>query len=53
MPHVVHSLCPPRGVAGRLHCRQQQTNQRGDDRNHHQQFNEREPMTSRGIAMGG
>jgi hypothetical protein len=44
LPHVAQALRPPRGLAGRLHRRQQEADQRGVDRNHHEQFDERETM---------
>ena len=46
LPHVAQALRSPRGLAGRLHRRQQEADQRGDDRDHHKQFNERERSPS-------
>ena len=39
---IVYTLRPPRGFAGGLDCRQQQCDQDADDRDHHQQLDERE-----------
>ena len=41
---VVLALRLPRGLAGRLHRRQQQRDQDADDRNHHQQFHQRKTV---------
>ncbi len=42
---IVAALRAASRFAGGLHRRQQQRNQHGDDRNHHQQFNERKSPT--------
>ena len=39
---VVDAMRAPRQFTGTLHSRQQQANQDADDRDHDQQFNERE-----------
>ena len=39
---IVAARTPPSGFTGRLHRREEQADQRGDDRDHHQQFNEGE-----------
>jgi len=39
---IVLALRSPRGVAGGLHCRQQQSDQDSDDGNYHQELDERE-----------
>ena len=44
---VVDALRPPRRLAGRLHGGQQQGDQDGDDRDHHQQLDQRETRTPR------
>ena len=43
---VVHALDPPRRLAGRLNGRQQQGDQDGDDRDHHQELDQREAGTA-------
>ena len=43
---VVDALDPPRRLAGRLDGRQQQGDQDRDDRDHHQQFDQREGRSS-------
>ena len=43
---VVYTLRPPGCFAGLLNCRKQQRNQDGDDRNHHQQFDQCETTTT-------
>lgn len=42
---VVHALRATRGLASRLHGREQQRDQDGDDGNHDQKLNEREAST--------
>ena len=42
---VVHALGPPRRLARRLHCRQEQRDQDGDDGDHHQKFDQGEGAT--------
>ena len=42
LPHLVAALHAAGGLPRRLYCGQQQRNQHADDRNHHQQFDERE-----------
>ena len=49
---VVPALHPPRGLAGALDRRQQEPDQRGDDRDHHKQLNERKTTTTRGSPPG-
>ena len=58
---VVDALRPPGGLAGRLHGGQEQGDQDGDDRDHHQQFDQgetagalddRDMRTSRKDARG-
>jgi len=39
---VVDALRPPRGLARRLDGRQEQGDQHGDDRDHHQKLDQRE-----------
>ena len=41
---MVRALRPPRGFAGGLHSRQQQSDQDSDDGNDHQQLDERESL---------
>ena len=41
LPEVVGALSAARSLAGRLNGRQQQRDQDADDRDHHQQFDER------------
>ena len=43
---IVHALEAPRGLACRLHGRQQQRNQDGNDCDHHQELDQREPRTT-------
>ena len=43
---VVAALGPPGGLARRLDGRQEQRDQHGDDRDHHQQLDQREAMGS-------
>ena len=38
---VVFALCPARRLSGLLNCGKEQRDQNRDDRNHHQQFNQR------------
>ena len=40
LPQATGALHPPGRFAGRLHRRQQGSDQRGDDRDHHQEFDE-------------
>ena len=42
LDEVVEALRPPRGLAGRLHGREQQRDQHGDDRDHDQQLDQGE-----------
>jgi hypothetical protein len=44
--HVVGALDAPGGVAHLLGGRQQQADEDGDDRDHHQQFDQRETQAS-------
>jgi hypothetical protein len=46
---MVLALSSPRGFAGGLHGRQQQSDQDSDDGNYHQQLDERE---ARAVATG-
>ena len=41
---LILALRSPGGFAGRLHSRQEQADQRGDDRDHHEEFDECEAM---------
>ena len=41
LPKIVRALRPPGRFAGRLNGRQQQRDQDADDRDHHQQLDER------------
>ena len=43
---IVGTLRPPRRFPGLLNGRQKQSDQHGDDGNHHQQFNERKPASA-------
>ena len=43
---VVDALGAAGGLAGRLHRRQQQADQHGDDRDHHQQLDQGEARTT-------
>jgi len=45
LPQVVRAGCAPRGLAGRLHRRQQQTDQHAENRDDNQQFDQRETRT--------
>jgi len=40
--HVVGALCAASRLAGRLHRREQERDEHPDDRNHHQQLDQRE-----------
>jgi hypothetical protein len=42
LPHLIGALRATGGFAGRLHRWQQETDERGDDRDHDEEFNERE-----------
>ena len=42
---IVDALRTTRRLSGRLHGWQQQRDQNGDDRDHHQEFNQRETAT--------
>jgi hypothetical protein len=44
---VVLALAARRGGADFLHCGDQQADEDGDDRDHHQQLDQREPMAFR------
>jgi len=44
LPEIVLTLHPAGALAGALDGGQEESDQRGDDRDHHQQFNERETM---------
>ena len=46
---VVDALRPPGRLAGRLHGGQQQGDQDRDDRDHHQELDEREAATKTGL----
>ena len=48
---VVHARGSTRGLSCRLHSRQQQANQRRDDRDHDQQFHEREAASARDVRV--
>ena len=48
---VVFTLSPPSGLTCLLHGGQQQCNQNGDDRNHHQQFNQSESRTGSSVRF--
>ena len=48
---VVDALGAAGGLAGRLHGRQQQADQDGDDRDHHQQLDQREAPSSSGLIL--
>ena len=46
-PHLLQvglASGPPGGLAGRLHRRQEQPDEHRDDRDHHEQLDERETM---------
>jgi len=43
LPEVVEATRAPGRFAGRLNCRQQKCSQDADDRDDHQQLNERKP----------
>src|SRR5207244_6655372 len=43
---VVDALGSSSGLAGRLDCGEQESDEDRDDRDHHQQFNERESATA-------
>ena len=45
LPHLIGALRTTGGFAGRLNRRQQEPDERGDDRDHDEEFNEREPAT--------
>ena len=47
---IVGTAHPSPSLAGRLHCRQQQADERADDGDHDQQFDEREALTNRGLS---
>jgi hypothetical protein len=42
LPHLIGALRATGGFAGRLNRRQQEPDERGDDRDHDEEFNERE-----------
>jgi hypothetical protein len=44
LAEVVHARNPAGGLTGGLHCRQQETNERRDDRDHHEELYECEGM---------
>jgi len=51
---VVDALHPPRGLAGGLHGRQEQGDQDANDRDHHEQLDQRETMRGEGrVARDG
>jgi hypothetical protein len=45
--HLIGATGTIGSLTGRLHGGQEQTDQRGDDRDHHQQFDEREASSLR------
>ena len=51
LPGVAEALGPPRSLPGGLDRRQQQRNQDADDRDDHQQFDERKPLSRRVRAL--
>jgi hypothetical protein len=46
LAEIALALRAPRGLAGRLDCGQQKCNQDSDDRDHDQEFNERESVSN-------
>jgi hypothetical protein len=42
--HVAHALRPPARLTGTLHGREQEADERGNDRDHDQEFDEREAL---------
>jgi len=51
---VILALGPPGGLACRLHGREQEADEDADDRDHHQEFDERETLNAlRRTPLGG
>jgi len=46
LPDVVDAFCTPRRLAGRLDRRKQERDQNPDDRDYHQQLNERKSASA-------
>ena len=46
LPEVIGATGPPGRLAGRLHRRQEQADERADDGDHHEEFDQREPGRS-------
>ena len=46
LTHVVFAVGRPGRLTGRLHCRQEKADERANDRNHNQEFHQRETPAS-------
>jgi hypothetical protein len=51
LPHVVAALRPPGSLTRPLHRRQEQADERGDDRDHNEQFDERKAFRRRRAGL--